>query len=76
MRRILLVVAGLGVLVGLFGWLAVHGPPGTAGRHLIVGQEAPGFALPDQDGKIVRLAAFRGVKTVVLAFYVKSATPG
>lgn len=29
---------------------------------------APDFALPDFDGKIIRLEAFRGQKNVVLVF--------
>lgn len=33
------------------------------------GDEAPGFALPDQHGRTVRLADFRGVKNVVLLFF-------
>jgi peroxiredoxin Q/BCP len=35
---------------------------------LAVGERAPDFALPDQDGKIVSLGALRG-KNVVLVFY-------
>jgi peroxiredoxin Q/BCP len=40
-----------------------------------VGAAAPEFALPDQDGRSVRLADFRG-KWVVLYFYPKDDTPG
>ena len=39
------------------------------------GTEAPGFTLPDADGKIVKLSDFAG-KTVVLYFYPKDDTPG
>lgn len=39
------------------------------------GQPAPEFALPDETGRIVRLADFRGRK-VVLWFYVRDDTPG
>src|ERR1700682_3813811 len=35
---------------------------------LKVGDDAPGFALPDQDGKIVSLESLRG-KNVVVVFY-------
>jgi hypothetical protein len=42
---------------------------------LQVGQQAPEFALPDQDGKIHRLADYRG-KNVILAFYPKDMTAG
>ncbi len=41
-----------------------------------VGDLAPDFTLPDQTGKPVRLADFRGKKNVVLAFYVLAFTGG
>jgi thioredoxin-dependent peroxiredoxin len=41
---------------------------------LKVGSKAPDFGVPDQDGKIVKLADFKG-KKVVLYFYPKDATP-
>jgi peroxiredoxin (alkyl hydroperoxide reductase subunit C) len=34
-----------------------------------VGQEAPDFALKDQDGQVRRLSDFRGKKNVLLVFY-------
>jgi peroxiredoxin Q/BCP len=40
-----------------------------------IGEEAPGFALRDADGQLVRLEDFRGAK-VVLWFYPKDDTPG
>ena len=43
---------------------------------LKVGDRAPDFALPDHNGKIVRLADFRGHKSVILAFYIRASTPG
>jgi thioredoxin-dependent peroxiredoxin len=39
------------------------------------GQQAPGFELPDQDGRIVKLSDFRGTPVVVY-FYPKADTPG
>jgi thioredoxin-dependent peroxiredoxin len=39
------------------------------------GQPAPGFRLPDQDGRPVSLSDYAG-KTVVLYFYPKASTPG
>jgi thioredoxin-dependent peroxiredoxin len=39
------------------------------------GDDAPKFELPDQHGRLVRLADFRG-QTVVLFFYPKADTPG
>ena len=40
-----------------------------------VGDNAPGFALQNQDGETVKLSDFAG-KTVVLYFYPKADTPG
>jgi peroxiredoxin Q/BCP len=40
-----------------------------------VGDRAPAFELPDQDGRLVRLSDFAGRK-VVLYFYPKADTPG
>ena len=40
-----------------------------------VGDTAPDFTLPDQDGQEVSLSSLRG-KTVVLYFYPKADTPG
>ena len=42
---------------------------------LEVGMKAPGFTLPDKDGRPVSLSDFRG-KKVVLYFYPKDNTPG
>jgi peroxiredoxin Q/BCP len=39
------------------------------------GEPAPDFALPDQDGEIVKLSALRG-SPVVVYFYPKADTPG
>ncbi|HUB74186.1 MAG TPA: thioredoxin-dependent thiol peroxidase [Solirubrobacteraceae bacterium] len=39
------------------------------------GEQAPDFALPDQDGRTVRLSDLRG-RPVVLYFYPKASTPG
>ena len=40
-----------------------------------LGEEAPDFELPDQDGRAVKLSNFRGTP-VVLYFYPKADTPG
>jgi peroxiredoxin Q/BCP len=42
---------------------------------LAIGDPAPTFTLPDQDGKPVDLASFQG-KRVVIYFYPKDDTPG
>lgn len=44
-------------------------------KELSVGDQAPDFLLPDQDGKKVGLKDFKG-KQVVLYFYPKDDTPG
>ncbi len=43
---------------------------------LEVGEEAPSFSLPDQNGKVTTLEEFRGIKNVVLVFYPRDHTPG
>ncbi len=68
MIKQLLVIAALGV-VGLPFLL-------YSKAELRVGDRAPNFALPDQEGDTVRLSDFRGKNTVVLAFYIKASTPG
>ena len=40
------------------------------------GDRAPDFELPANKGRTVKLADFRGKKTVVLYFYPKDETPG
>jgi cytochrome oxidase Cu insertion factor (SCO1/SenC/PrrC family) len=61
------VISGLSILLmPLFGTSA----------DLKVGDRAPDFALPDQNGKIVKLADFHGKKSVILAFYPRASTPG
>ena len=42
---------------------------------LDVGQKAPDFTLPDQNGSNVSLSDFLG-KKVVLGFFPKASTPG
>ena len=44
-------------------------------RELKVGDEAPDFTLPDEDGNLVHLGDLRG-KRVVVYFYPKDDTPG
>ena len=42
---------------------------------LTVGDRAPDFVLPDQNGDLIALADFLGKRNVVLAFYVLANTP-
>jgi peroxiredoxin Q/BCP len=42
---------------------------------LKIGDRAPDFSLPSQDGKMVSLADYRGKNTVVLFFYPKDESP-
>jgi len=42
---------------------------------LNVGDTAPAFSLPNQDGKLTSLASLKG-KTVVFWFYPRADTPG
>ena len=41
----------------------------------VVGEKAPDFALPNQDGEIIRLSDFRGKKVILFAF-PKAGTSG
>lgn len=44
--------------------------------HPKIGNMAPAFSLPDQDGNKVSLKDFKGKQPVVLFFYPKAMTPG
>ena len=41
-----------------------------------IGESAPDFSLPAQDGSTVSLADFKGKQNVVLYFFPKADTPG
>ncbi len=61
----------------LMAMLVAGASIGAAGAGpLKVGDRAPDFALPDQNGKVVKLSDFLGKKNVVLAFYVLAFTGG
>lgn len=62
--QLLLLSAGLSVSAAM------------ANTTLKVGDAAPDFALPDQNGQTIRLSDFRGKKSVVLAFYIRAFTGG
>jgi peroxiredoxin Q/BCP len=42
---------------------------------LEVGKKAPDFALPDENGHLVKLSSFKG-RRVIVFFYPKASTPG
>ena len=51
-------------------------PPAPPELALKVGDEAPDFTLPDDNGGKVTLSSFRGKKNVALAFYIFAFTGG
>ena len=79
MTRYLWYVAGLVALAGcaipaylMWGPKPAGSPP----EALKAGDKAPDFTLSDQNRRTVKLSDFLGKKNVVLAFYIKAATPG
>ncbi len=42
---------------------------------LEIGKKAPDFALPDEEGRVVKLSSFKG-RRVVVFFYPRAMTPG
>jgi len=56
--------------------LALGIPMLASGAALRVGDKAPNFTLPDQDGQEISLSQFLGKENVVLAFYVLAFTGG
>ena len=60
---------------GMLAVLTLFGYTGAHGDSLAVGQPAPPFALPDQNGRIHQLADYAG-KWLVVYFYPKDDTPG
>lgn len=51
-------------------------PAVSQGATLRVGDKAPNFTLPDQNGKSVSLSQYLGKQNVILAFYVLAFTGG
>ena len=65
----------IGLLVGA-ALLAMTSTLAAQTGPLNVGDKAPDFTLPDQNGNKVSLHDFLGKKNVVLAFYVLAFTGG
>jgi cytochrome oxidase Cu insertion factor (SCO1/SenC/PrrC family) len=62
---VLLLAAGMLLFLGIDGKVALR-----------VGDKAPDFTLPDQNGQPLHLADVLAHKNVVLAFYIRASTPG
>ena len=69
MRTRLREAVGAMLLAGATAFVAQAAP-------LQVGEKAPDFTLPDQNGTKVTLSQYLGKKNVVLAFYVLAFTGG
>ena len=77
MRKVILSFAvALAVLLVSSSFAVAKDKGGTPDPTIKVGDTAPDFTLPDQNGKQVKLSDFRGKKDVVLAFYVFAFTDG
>lgn len=63
------------IFATLIATVLFFGSHAARAEPLKVGQPAPDFSLPDQNGKTHTLADFRG-KWLALYFYVKDDTPG
>jgi cytochrome oxidase Cu insertion factor (SCO1/SenC/PrrC family) len=82
MKRSITVLAG--TLAFLLLAARVPAAPATAPQQkqviaettLKVGETAPDFTLPSDQGTMVKLSDYRGKKNVILAFYVLAFTPG
>jgi peroxiredoxin len=70
------ITATISVICGaLVAVVSGSGRPAQESVELKVGDQAPAFALPGSDGKVHRLADYKG-KTVVLAWFPKAFTGG
>ena len=70
------ITAPISVICGaLVAVVSGGGRPAQESVELKVGDQAPAFALPGSDGKVHRLADYKG-KTVVLAWFPKAFTGG
>lgn len=67
--------SGPAVWLGLAATLFITGGVQTKAVSVEVGQPAPSFELPDENGRVRSLGEFKG-KTLILAFYPKDFTGG
>jgi peroxiredoxin Q/BCP len=70
-RNFLIIITLVAVLAAVFGFTSL----GIANDRVAVGDTAPEFELPDQDGQLHSLEDYRD-QWVVLYFYPKDETPG
>jgi cytochrome oxidase Cu insertion factor (SCO1/SenC/PrrC family) len=70
------VLAALALVLSLGPPIGMAQQPAASKTHLKVGDMAPDFTIPDQNGKAIKLSEFRGKQKVVVAFYVLAFTGG
>ena len=76
MNKTRAMIAAALVVVGIGLWSTFHVASADADQAIPqVGQSAPAFSLPSQDGSTISLESLRG-KWTVLYFYPKDMTPG
>jgi hypothetical protein len=68
-KRILLIIMFFGIANALLGYA------NNRQNILKIGDIAPNFLLPDQEGKLHRLSDYRGQR-VVIYYFPKADTPG
>ena len=66
----------LGLCAGVAAWLGCGIASAHAAEAPKAGDFAPDFSLPGSDGKVYRLADFKGKQVVVVAWFPKAFTGG
>jgi peroxiredoxin Q/BCP len=75
-RLRILITSAWSAVRGIRGWLAHRHQSEPAPVALQPGDPAPDFELPGSDGHVYRLGDFRGLESVVLAWFPKAFTSG